>query len=199
MRYAALAALVAGLLLTGFADRASGFDFAKTKRQVQRAFGKKPADPPPRVRAGERVKLARTKGAQAPASAEADTALVPPALMDEILLTPEPYVYQSVARRDPFVSLVSADYLAEHTEEAVNLADFTVRGILWGERDRFALIEGSDGSSHILREGERLGAYTVSRIEPEAILVYISEYGVGRTERLALTEGKGNRNERHRR
>jgi hypothetical protein len=113
--------------------------------------------------------------------------------VDEILLTPEPYVYQSIARRDPFVSLVGEEYLSEHAEEALTLSDYTVRGILWGERDRFALIEGVDGSSFILREGDHLGAYTISRIEPDAVLVYISEYGVGRTERLALTEGKGNR------
>jgi hypothetical protein len=202
MRTAAWIGLILALLLPGFSGDAAAFDFAKTKKQVERAFGRKPADPPPRVRAGERVQRSRAKTG-APPSTEAptlpDTALVPPALVDEILLTPEPYVYQSIARRDPFVSLVSEDYLAEHEEEVVNLSDFTVRGILWGERDRFALIEGSDGSSYILREGERLGSYTVSRIEPEAILVYISEYGVGRTERLALTEGKGNRNGRDRR
>lgn len=203
-----LAALL-GLSL-GLARPSAALDLGKTASSIKRAFGLKPADPPPRVAAGERAARARANKAdkqtahpaKAPATATApeavapDTTLVPPAVSDEILLSPEPYVYQSIARRDPFVSLVGEDYLMEHAEEAVSLADFTVRGILWGERDRFALIEGLDGSSRILREGDRLGIYSISRIEPDAVLVYISEYGVGRTERLTLTEGKGNRNER---
>jgi hypothetical protein len=195
-------------LCTGFARPSAALDLGKTASSIKRAFGVKPADPPPRVGAGERAARARAakanKAANGPSratgtpvtAAEPDTALVPPATTDEILLSPEPYVYQSIARRDPFVSLVGDDYLMEHAEEALSLADFSVRGILWGERDRFALIEGLDGSSLILREGDRLGPYSISRIEPEAVLVYISEYGVGRTERLVLTEGKGNRNER---
>lgn len=195
-------------LLTVCAAPSAALDLGKTASSIKRAFGIKPPDPPPRVGAGERAARARDQKAEkkadghAPAAKAAetaaapDTSLVPPANTDEILLSPEPYVYQSIARRDPFVSLVGEEYLIEHADEAVSLADFTVRGILWGERDRFALIEGLDGSSRILREGDRLGIYSISRIEPDAVLVYISEYGVGRTERLVLTEGKGNRNER---
>jgi len=120
-------------------------------------------------------------------------------VLEEILLTPEPYFYESIGRRDPFVSLVEDEYLAEHEEENYELSEFVVRGILWGEQDRFVLLERVDGSSFILREGERLGSYTVSRIEPDAVLMYISEFGVGRTERLGLAERKGSRNARNHR
>ena len=68
--------------------------------------------------------------------------------------------------------------------------------ILWAENDRFALVETSTGQSCILREGDTLGPYSVTRVEPNAITVYTSEYGVGRTVRLPLTQGKGSKHER---
>jgi hypothetical protein len=57
-------------------------------------------------------------------------------------------------------------------------------------------VEDAQGASFILHEGDQLGRFSVSRIEPGAILVYSGEYGVGRTERLLLKELKGNGNAR---
>jgi hypothetical protein len=71
-----------------------------------------------------------------------------------------------------------------------------VRGILWGENDRFALVETSDGRSLILREGDRFGPYEVTRVDPDGIVVYTSEFGVSRTMRLPLAEWKGSENGR---
>lgn len=119
--------------------------------------------------------------------------------LDEILLSPEPFAYSYQARRDPFVSLIGDDYREEHPDDDTQLSDITVRGILWGENDRFALVEDAQGASFILHEGDQIGRYAVTRIEPDAVLVYSAEYGVGRTERMLLKELKGNPNARNNR
>jgi hypothetical protein len=116
--------------------------------------------------------------------------------IDQILLSPDPYNYGDPTRRDPFVSLVGDDYLEEHGDDETKLSSYTVVGILWGDNDRFALLESEEGSSIILHEGDRLGQFSVTRIEPGAVLFYTSDFGVGRTERLLLQERKGNQNGR---
>jgi hypothetical protein len=65
-------------------------------------------------------------------------------------------------------------------------SQLSVVGILWGEHDRFALVEDGGGSSFILREGDRRGDYTVTRVNPDGVVLYVSEFGVGKTIRLAL-------------
>lgn len=112
-------------------------------------------------------------------------------LMEEVLLSPEPYFYQSVGRRDPFESLVDEAYLAEHVEDNMSPSDLTVNGILWGENDRFALLETAAGRSLIVRDGDRVARFQVTRVEQDGVLLYWSEYGVGKTIRLSLADGKG--------
>ena len=116
------------------------------------------------------------------------------AILEEVLLSPEPYHYQTVGRRDPFVSLISDDAGEAGAADASREKLF-VRGILWAENDRFALVENSAGSSYILRQGDRCGRYTVTRIQPDAVVVYSSEYGTGKTEVLPLSDEKGSNHE----
>jgi hypothetical protein len=118
------------------------------------------------------------------------------AILGDILLTPEPYSYQSEGRHDPFESLVDEEYLAEHADETLTSSDFTVSGVLWGENDRFALVETASGRSLIVRDGDSLGPFTVTRIEQDGIVLYRSEFGIGKTSRLTLADGKGNENAR---
>lgn len=133
---------------------------------------------------------------EAAGTAPEDSASGRPDGLDGILLSPDPYYYQSLGRRDPFASLIDEDYLAEHVEEILTSRDLVVTGILWGENDRFALVETTTGRSVILRDGDQLGPFTVTRVEPEAVVLYRSEYGVGKTIRLSLAEGKGSTNAR---
>jgi len=113
-----------------------------------------------------------------------------------VSLSPEPYYYESFGRRDPFVSLVSDFYVSEHADDQLTPEQFVVRGILWGDNDRFALIENSLGETQIVRAGDRCGRYRVTRIEPGAVVLYGERYGIGQTQRLALAGGKGNSDER---
>jgi hypothetical protein len=112
-------------------------------------------------------------------------------IIDAVTLSPEPYYYESLGRRDPFVSLVADFYVADHLEEQLTPEHFVVRGILWGENDRFALVENALGETRIVRAGDTCGRFRVTRIEPGAIVLYGEQYGVGQTQRLALAGGKG--------
>jgi hypothetical protein len=168
-------------------------------RMLDKLLGKKAGPQDAKPAPGTRRALPARSGDAAvepggPAAAAADSSVLE--ALDEILLSPEPYAYGDQVRRDPFVSLVGDDYLEEHPDDKTQLSDFAVRGILWGENDRFALVEDAQGASFILHEGDRLGSFSVTRIEPDGVLVYSAEYGVGRTERLLLKELKGNGNAR---
>jgi hypothetical protein len=186
-------------LLGGAASEARALDLGAPGRMIGKLLGKKDSAAGAKVTPGSRQAIpghSRLDSAEpgAPAAAAADSSVLE--ALDEILLSPEPYAYGDRVRRDPFVSLVGDDYFEEHPEDKTQLSDFTVRGILWGENDRFALVEDAQGASFILHEGDRLGRFSVTRIEPGAVLVYSTEYGAGRTERLLLKESKGNENAR---
>ena len=122
----------------------------------------------------------------------ADSSGVGTGLLDEILLSPEPYYYESLGRRDPFISLV-AD---KDSRDDDQLGPGTVRvvGILWGDNDKFALVETADGTSAILREGDGFRNATVTRINQDGIVLYVDTYGIGRTITVPLSEGKGSNN-----
>ncbi len=112
-------------------------------------------------------------------------------MMEDLLLTPESYYYESVGRRDLFESLVSDDYRDANPTQKPASAELTVVGILWGERDRFALVETAQGRSRVLREGDRLGDGTVVRVLPDRVIIHVTEYGGSRTVTLPLVEGGG--------
>jgi hypothetical protein len=187
------------------AGPAEAFDFSAPVKMARRILGQKPPAAVPDeagTKAGSRernlaVPVATRAGEDAPEGAVPATGASPAAapadsadraMLDNILLSPEPYFYQSIGRRDPFVSLVSED---RGDDSEPSMGKLTVRGILWGENDRFALVETEQGDNYILRLGDRCGRFAVTRIDPEGITVYWSEYGVGKSQRLPLIQGKG--------
>lgn len=126
----------------------------------------------------------------------ADTTGVGTGMLDEILLSPDPYYYESLGRRDPFVSMVAER--GEEDTDRVGKDSITVVGILWGDHDKFALVETADGTSAILRQGDHFKNATVTRINPDGIVLYVDNYGIGQSIRVPLTEGKGSNNARGR-
>ena len=121
-----------------------------------------------------------------------DSTDVSSGLLDDALLTPDPYYYESLGRRDPFVSLVMDD--DDKGESDLGPNTIWVVGILWGEKDKFALVETSDGTSAILRQGDRFRNAEVTAIRKDGITLYVRQYGIGRALVLPLTEGKGSKN-----
>ena len=129
-------------------------------------------------------------------SAPVDTNDVATGVLDEILLSPDPYYYESLGRRDPFVSMVPTE--EDAASETLDRGTIAVVGILWGDRDKFALVETADGTSAILREGDSFRNATVTSIQRDGVVLYVNHYGIGRTMRLPLTEGKATNNARGR-
>lgn len=122
---------------------------------------------------------------------EGDSVMTEGGLLDEILLSPDPYFYESLGRRDPFVSLVAGEGDDEaEDEDRERPENLIVVGILWGDGDRYALVETMEGRSLVLREGGRYGTATVTRINPDGIVLYVNDYGVGRTVQLQVSEGR---------
>jgi hypothetical protein len=122
--------------------------------------------------------------------AAADTAKLA-AIMDDIQLTPEPYYYASVGRRDLFAALLTGESKAPEDDSELSSRDLRVVGILWAERDRFALVEGPDKRSRILREGDTLGDGIVTRVMPDKVIIHVTEYGSSRTVTMPLVQGGG--------
>lgn len=119
-------------------------------------------------------------------------------LLDQVLLAPDPYYYQALGRRDPFSSLVPETKDGKVESGLFGPGDLVVVGILWGDRDRFALVEAADGTSAILRVGDRFRNATVTSIQRDQVVLYVTNYGIGRTMTLPLTEGKASNDERGR-
>lgn len=126
-------------------------------------------------------------GGVSPAATQPDSSLE----AEDMLLAPEPYYYESVGRRDYFESLVSEEYAAANPAQRPASAELRVVGILWGELDRFALVETAQGRSRVLREGDTLGDGTVVRVLPDRVIIHVTEFGGARTVTLPLVEGGG--------
>ncbi len=113
----------------------------------------------------------------------------PPLQLDDEILTPVAYFYQSLGRRDPFVELVSAGSGTDPTSGDPTSDQIFVVGILWAEHDRFALVETADGRSRILREGSRMGDGTVLQILPDRVIIHVTRYGTSKNVTLPLLQG----------
>lgn len=89
------------------------------------------------------------------------------------------YFYQSDDREDPFRALVSGAYAAaEGASDVVDMASARLVGVMWGEEDRFALVEDGAGYGYILRVGDAVRNGTVVSIRTNAVTAQITLYGI---------------------
>ncbi|MBD3162169.1 MAG: hypothetical protein GF346_07640 [Candidatus Eisenbacteria bacterium] len=137
-------------------------------------------------------------GAEAPAG-EVTLDIALEEEIDALLLTPEVYFYESLGRRDIFLSLVAETDGDGDANGVPSSGDVVVVGILWAENDRFALVETADGRSQILREGSRLGDGVVTTVLPDRIVVHVTRFGTSKNVTLPLVEGGGFDERSHRR
>ncbi len=111
------------------------------------------------------------------------------------LLTPQPYFYQSAGMRDPFQSLLDAEGTSSDGG-GYGVEDLIVVGILWAERDRFALVETHRGHHLILRQGDPIRNGRVIEVLLDGLKVRYSHYGVVRTVTLSVESGAEEKDER---
>ena len=102
------------------------------------------------------------------------------------------FFYQSYGKTDPFRSLVAGDYQGAQASEVVDVNSARLVGVMWGESDRFALVEDGEGFGYILRVGDRVRNGRVVSIRKNALTAKITLYGITSSVVLKLekTEGK---------
>ena len=116
----------------------------------------------------------------APDSTAAKAQLISLAEADSILGR-QHFYYSSLGKRDPFASLLSGSFLDDGPDGIVDIDQVKLVGVMWGETDRFALVEDAAGYSYILREGDRVKYGSVTRLEDDRMIARITFFGMTRT------------------
>ena len=101
------------------------------------------------------------------------------------------FFYQSYGKSDPFRSLVTGDYEGSEASEVVDVNSASLVGVMWGEADRFALVEDGEGFGYILRVGDRVRNGCVVSIRKNALTAKITLYGITNSVVLKLDKQEG--------
>lgn len=127
-----------------------------------------------------------------PERAPADPSGVPPvpSAISEIM-NRDRYDYRSLGRRDPFRSLVSGEFLRGQGTELIDVGDMKLVGVLWGQGDRYALVEDSRGFGYILRVGDPVRNGVVIDIDSESITVEHTMFGQTEIVTVPLNRREG--------
>jgi hypothetical protein len=131
----------------------------------------------------------------APATADKGTDSVSPSQIsrDRInAIRANEFFYQSFGKEDPFMSLVSGDFEQASAAELVDINSAQLVGVMWGQDDKFALVEDGDGFGYILRVGDRVRNGRVVSIRKSSLTARVTLYGITSKVILKLekTEGK---------
>lgn len=108
------------------------------------------------------------------------------------------YQYNALGRRDPFQPLIDGGYVGVDVGGSAppDVGGIKVVGIVWGESDKFALVEDARGNSLVLRPGDKVMNGVVSGLKRDALLVSITVDGLTESVAIPLTrkgESNGNR------
>lgn len=88
------------------------------------------------------------------------------------------FFYQSHGKPDPFTVLVSGEFEQAQAAELVDMNSARLVGVMWGQDDRFALVEDGEGFGYILRVGDRVRNGRVVSIRTNALTAQVSLYGI---------------------
>jgi hypothetical protein len=150
-----------------------------------------------------------TAGAQAPEVAEATAPA--PAVTDSAAATPgsepapagdltyrrERYFYAGTGLRDPFGSLVSGNFVSDDTERLPDVGSIDLLGVIWGENDKFAMVEDKEGNGFVLRVGDPVVNGEVAGITRESLTIRQHFFGTSTTVTLKLKPREDKANARN--
>lgn len=88
------------------------------------------------------------------------------------------YFYQSYGKGDPFSVLVNGDFEQTGAAELVDANSARLVGVMWGQDDRFALVEDGEGFGYILRVGDQVRNGRVVSIRKSSLTAQVSLYGI---------------------
>ena len=118
-------------------------------------------------------------------STAVNTELLSLAAADSILGR-EHFDYASLGKRDPFASLLSGEFTDDGPEGLVDIDQVKLVGVMWGDTDRFALVEDPSGYSYILRVGDRVKYGSVTELDENRLVASVQFFGMARTIVLTL-------------
>ena len=101
------------------------------------------------------------------------------------------FFYQSYGKTDPFKVLVAGDYEQSTASDVVDMNSAKLVGVMWGQDDRFALVEDGDGFGYILRVGDRVRNGRVVSIRKNSLTVRVTLYGITNKVILKLENTEG--------
>jgi hypothetical protein len=126
--------------------------------------------------------LAETEPAETPPETpQADSGSVSPSQIsrDRInAIRSNEFFYQSYGRDDPFRALVTGKFEQATASELVDINSAILVGVMWGQEDRFALVENGDGFGYILRVGDRVQHGRVVSIRKNSLTARVTLYGI---------------------
>ncbi|MBN1503798.1 MAG: hypothetical protein JW952_01915 [Candidatus Eisenbacteria bacterium] len=114
----------------------------------------------------------------------------------ELLLSRPKFLYSSLGYRDPFMSLVSGEFHGEGDIGLISVGDMELVGILWGSKERLAMVEDSRGRGYVLRVGDAVMDGVVRDITQDSIVIAQTFYGETQTVMIKMTRKEGERNEK---
>jgi hypothetical protein len=117
---------------------------------------------------------------------------IPQTLEEELqdILSWHAYVYESLGRRDPFDALVSVSEDDGPLSDLPDPRSLILTGILWGEKDRFALVQDATDRSFVLREGDPVWRGHVVQVQQNSAVIRYNHFGMWKTITLPLKARK---------
>src|SRR5580765_3791212 len=108
----------------------------------------------------------------------------PPALEDQVA-----YQYNALGRRDPFNSLLEGAFVGDDVggDAPPDLGGLKVVGIMWGDRDQFAMVEDIKGNSYVLRRGDKVMNGVVQDLKRDAMVINITVDGQSQSVTVPIT------------
>ncbi len=101
------------------------------------------------------------------------------------------FFYQSYGKADPFQILVDGEYEQISAMELVDMNSAQLVGVMWGQEDRFALVEDGEGFGYILRVGDTVRNGRVVSIRKNSLTARVTLYGITNKVVLKLEKTEG--------
>jgi len=101
------------------------------------------------------------------------------------------FFYQSYGKTDPFAVLVAGDFEKDSANELVDMNSAQLVGVMWGQDDKFALVEDGEGFGYILRVGDRVRNGRVVSIRKNSLTARVTLYGITNKVVLKLEKTEG--------
>jgi hypothetical protein len=106
------------------------------------------------------------------------------------------YQYNTLGRRDPFQSMIEGAFVGEDVggDAPPDVGGMKIVGVVWGDTDKFALVEDGRGNSHVLRPGDKVMNGVVTDLKRDGVTFTLTtDDGQSQTVTVPLIR-KGDKN-----